>query len=360
MPRKKKGKGDDTDIDADLGRESESIEQPEIEPVDEPEAEPTAEDLTVKEEEIGKDLPEVADDVELIDPAPDISANGNYQTKQRAYDLTQVYLKEIGASELLSAEDEVKYGRLALQGDEEARRMMIVSNLRLVVRIARHYYNRGMEFSDMIEEGNLGLLRAVEKYDPERGFRFSTYATWWIRQTIERAIMNQTRTIRLPIHMLRKLNMCLTVTRELMKTQEHEPSQSEIARALDKSIDDVKNMMEMNERVVSLDMQVSGEGGSGGKPLVEVIADKATSDPETLLATERLHEGLAECMNQLNEKQREVLARRFGLMGHERQTLEEVGKAVGLTRERVRQIQMHGLKLLRQILIKKGLDSSIF
>ncbi len=282
------------------------------------------------------------------------------KTKQNEpqLDPTQIYLKEIGFSPLLTAEEEVHYGRLAIKGDPAARKKMIESNLRLVVKIARHYYNRGLEFSDLIEEGNLGLLRAVEKFDPERGFRFSTYATWWIRQTIERAIMNQTRTIRLPIHVLRELNLYLSTARELMKKQDHEPSYHEIADALEHSIDDVKKMMELNEHMISLDMQVSNEN-STGKPLVEALADKNAHDPADLLADEHLHDSLERCLKELNEKQREVLCRRFGLGGYERQTLEQVGKAVGLTRERVRQIQMNALKALREILEKHGLESDI-
>ena len=281
------------------------------------------------------------------------------KTKEReVIEPTQLYLKEIGFSPLLSAEEEVKYGRLAKKGDEEARKKMIVSNLRLVVKIARHYYNRGLEFSDLIEEGNLGLLRAVEKFDPERGFRFSTYATWWVRQTIERAIMNQTRTIRLPIHVLRELNMYLSMAKELMKTQDHEPSHHEIAEALDKSIDDVKRMMDLNEHTVSLDMQVSNDN-SNGKSLVDALADKNAIDPAEQLAKEHLHASLEECLKELNEKQREVLCRRFGLEGYERETLEEVGKAVGLTRERVRQIQMSALKTLREILEAQGMEGDI-
>lgn len=276
-------------------------------------------------------------------------------TAKFSNDPTHMYLKEIGFSPLLSAEEEIKYGRLVLKGDQDARRKMIESNLRLVVKIARRYYNRGMEFSDLIEEGNLGLLRAVEKYDPERGFRFSTYATWWIRQTIERAIMNQTRTIRLPIHVLRELNLCLSTARKLMNEQEREPTVGEIAEALDKSIEDVKNMMELNERVVSLDIQVGNES-TQGKPLVEAIPDKVTANPEDALESERLHESLEACLDELPPKQREVLCRRFGLAGYDRQTLEEVGLAVGLTRERVRQIQMSALKTLREILRKYGLE----
>ncbi len=280
------------------------------------------------------------------------------EAKSVALDPTQIYLKEIGFSPLLTAEEEVKYGRLAKTGDPLARKKMIVSNLRLVVKIARHYYNRGLEFSDLIEEGNLGLLRAVDKFDPERGFRFSTYATWWIRQTIERAIMNQTRTIRLPIHVLRELNLYLSTARELIKTQNHEPTYHEIAEALDKSIDDVKRMMELNEHMISLDMQVSNEN-STSKPLVEALPDKNALDPADILANERLHDSLQKCLHELTDKQREVLCRRFGLEGYERQTLEEVGQAVGLTRERVRQIQMHALKTLREVLEKQGLEGDI-
>ena len=278
---------------------------------------------------------------------------------QTSYDATQLYLKEIGFSPLLTAEEEVKFGRLALKGDQAARKKMIESNLRLVVKIARRYYNRGMEFSDLIAEGNLGLLRAVEKFDPERGFRFSTYATWWIRQTIERAIMNQTRTIRLPIHVLRELNHYLSTARELTKQKNHEPSYGEIAGALDKSIDDVEHMMELNEHILSLDMHVSHDG-SQGKLLVESLADVSAMDPEETLVKEHVNESINKCLRALNEKQREVLCRRFGLAGHDRQTLEEVGEAVGLTRERVRQIQMSGLKALRNILKAEGIDEDIF
>lgn len=274
---------------------------------------------------------------------------------QASVDSTQLYLKEIGYSPLLSAEDEIYYGRLVQKGDEAARRKMIESNLRLVVKIARRYYNRGLEFADLIEEGNLGLLRAVEKFDPERGFRFSTYATWWIRQTIERAIMNQTRTIRLPIHVVRELNSYLTTARELIKTQAHEPTHHQIAEAMDKSVEDVTGMMELNERMISLDMQIANENSSG-KSLVEALPDKNAPDPADVLLTEHINANLNECLAVLNDKQKEVLCRRFGLGGYDRQTLEEVGQAVGLTRERVRQIQMTALKLLREAMIKRGLD----
>ncbi|CHQ67946.1 RNA polymerase sigma subunit RpoS (sigma-38) [Salmonella enterica subsp. enterica serovar Typhi] len=167
---------------------------------------------------------------------------------QRVLDATQLYLGEIGYSPLLTAEEEVYFARRALRGDVASRRRMIESNLRLVVKIARRYGNRGLALLDLIEEGNLGLIRAVEKFDPERGFRFSTYATWWIRQTIERAIMNQTRTIRLPIHIVKELNVYLRTARELSHKLDHEPSAEEIAEQLDKPVDDVSRMLRLQKK----------------------------------------------------------------------------------------------------------------
>jgi RNA polymerase nonessential primary-like sigma factor len=272
-------------------------------------------------------------------------------------DPTQIYLSELGYSPLFTPEQEIHYARLVQKGDKAARTKMIESNLRLVVKIARRYYNRGLEFLDIIEEGNLGLLRAVEKFDPERGFRFSTYATWWIRQTIERAIMNQSRTIRLPIHVIRELNTCLAVVREIMKTQDREPSYQEIADKLKRPVEDVQNMLELNEHMISLDILIGNEATTGGRPLVDAIADKHKSDPIELLSDEHFNVHLEKCLKELSEKQYDVLCRRFGLMGYERQTLEEVGHTIGLTRERVRQIQMSALKTLREIMKKHGITS---
>ncbi len=283
----------------------------------------------------------------------------NERGSRHTFDPTQAYLNEIGFSPLLTAEEEIYYSRLVQFGDAKARAKMVESNLRLVVKIARRYYHRGMEFLDLIEEGNLGLLHAVEKFDPERGFRFSTYATWWIRQTIERAIMNQTRTIRLPIHVLRELNTYLTAARNLMKNQDTEPTYQDIATAVNKPVEDVKDMMQLNERVVSLDSVIGNDSNSGtSKSLGDMLADKSKTDPVDLLADEYLTEQLQECLELLNETQREVLCRRFGLGGYERETLEEVGETVGLTRERVRQIQMHALKALREIMIKRGITGA--
>lgn len=279
--------------------------------------------------------------------------------QRKVADATQLYLSEIGFSPLLSAEEEVYYSRRALKGDDACRKRMIESNLRLVVKIARRYINRGLPLLDLIEEGNLGLIRAVEKFDPERGFRFSTYATWWIRQTIERAIMNQTRTIRLPIHVVKELNVYLRAARELAQTLDHEPSPEEIADLLDRPIADVKRMLGLNETVVT--SVEDPLGSDSDKTVLDTLADDQNSDPAEMLQDENLRESIDEWLLELSEKQREVVIRRFGLRGHEISTLEEVGNAIGLTRERVRQIQVEALRRLREILERQGLsEDSLF
>ena len=266
-------------------------------------------------------------------------------------DATRLYLKEIGFSPLLSAEEEVYYSRRSRKGDEASRKRMIESNLRLVVKISRRYMNRGLALLDLIEEGNLGLIRAVEKFDPERGFRFSTYATWWIRQTIERAIMNQTRTIRLPVHVLKEINVYLRAARYLSQKLDHEPTPEEVANLLDKPIEDVKAMFGLNERIASVDAPLDNDPD---RSLLDAIADERTPDPERIMQDEDLHGLVQAWLNELNDKQREVVERRFGLNNREISTLEEVGADIGVTRERVRQIQVEALKRLRVLLEKNG------
>jgi len=266
-------------------------------------------------------------------------------------DATRIYLSEIGFSTLLTAEEEVYYSRKAQKGDEASRAKMIESNLRLVVKIARRYLNRGLALLDLIEEGNLGLIRAVEKFDPERGFRFSTYATWWIRQTIERAIMNQTRTIRLPIHVVKEINIYLRAARQLSQTLDHEPSPEEIAEMLDKPISDVKRMLGLNERIASVDSPMGHDAESS---LLDAIPDDGNYDPVSLLQDSDVKINIDQWLDQLTQKQREVVERRFGLHGHDVSTLEEVGNSIGVTRERVRQIQIEALRKLREILENEG------
>jgi RNA polymerase nonessential primary-like sigma factor len=271
-------------------------------------------------------------------------------------DATRLYLSEIGFSPLLSAEEEVHFSRMAQRGEEAGRKRMIESNLRLVVKIARRYLNRGLALLDLIEEGNLGLIRAVEKFDPERGFRFSTYATWWIRQTIERAIMNQTRTIRLPIHVVKEINVYLRAARHLTQTLDHEPSAEEIADMLDKPIEDVKRMMGLNERVTSVDVPL---GREGDKTLIDAIPDENNLDPSELLQDADMRGNIDVWLNKLTDKQREVVERRFGLHGYDISTLEQVGEQIGVTRERVRQIQIEALKRLREIMESQGFGGDV-
>jgi RNA polymerase nonessential primary-like sigma factor len=270
-------------------------------------------------------------------------------------DPTDIYLREIGLSPLLSKEEEVYYGRLARQGDAKARKRMIESNLRLVVRIARRYIRSGMPILDLIEEGNIGLMRAVEKFDPERGFRFSTYSAWWIKQTIERAIMSQTRTIRLPVHMVKRLNTCLRASRNIAKNQDREPTSEEIAAAWGESIEEVEKMMSLNERVISIDMPISEDMN---KPILDTIGQD-DDDPLERLNHVKLKKNFEKWLAGLTPKQRAVVEHRFGLNGQEPLTLDQTGKEIGLTRERVRQLQAEALKLLRYEIEKQGngLDS---
>lgn len=271
-------------------------------------------------------------------------------------DATRLYLNEIGFSPLLTAEEEIYYSRKLLKGDENAKKRMIESNLRLVVKIARRYMNRGLALLDLIEEGNLGLIRAVEKFDPERGFRFSTYATWWIRQTIERGLMNQTRTVRLPIHVVKEINIYLRAARKLSQTLDREPTPQDVADMLDQPIDDVKRMLGLYERETSVD---SPSPFDPDKSLLDTLPDEHNLDPSLLLQNDVVKEHIDTWLNQLTEKQCAVVEHRFGLHGREVATLEEIGNELGVTRERVRQIQIEAIKRLRQILIREGfsLDS---
>ncbi len=297
-------------------------------------------------DDLEEDIKEIAGDMD--------ARRKTVSRSPKSLDATQMYLNEIGFSPLLTADEEKHFARLALSGDEAGRKRMIESNLRLVVKISRRYLNRGLTLLDLIEEGNLGLIRAVEKFDPDRGFRFSTYATWWIRQTIERGIMNQTRTIRLPIHVVKELNVYLRASRELSQKLDHEPTAEDIADLLDKPVADVKKMLKLNERVTSLDAPL---GYDSERTVVETVADNKVSDPAQLLQDNNLRISVDAWLDDLSEKQREVITRRFGLRGHESATLEQVGAEIGLTRERVRQIQVEALRRLKEIMRNEGLSS---
>jgi len=273
--------------------------------------------------------------------------------KDKSYDPTDIYLKEIGAAPLLSKDEEVHYGRLALQGDVVAKKRMIESNLRLVVKIARRYIRSGMAILDLIEEGNLGLIRAVEKFDPERGFRFSTYGAWWIQQTIERAIMSQSRTIRLPVHIVKRLNSFLRANKSLMNRLDHEPSIEEVANELGVSHKEVEKMLLLNERVVTIDGHISEDIN---KPLLDTIGSD-NHDPQRIVAQDNLKHKISQWLHRLSYNQRTVIEYRFGLNGHEATTLEETGSHMGITRERVRQLQTESLRILRDLMHKTGIHA---
>ncbi len=347
MPPRKPGTHKKTVVKTKAKARAKATPSPELEQ-DEDEETGTPGVVTDGETETPAPVAEADEDTERA-PASAASTEEDYYYTQA--DATRLYLKEIGFSALLTAEEEVYYARRAQKGDEKARKRMIESNLRLVVKIARRYMNRGLTLLDLIEEGNLGLIRAVEKFDPERGFRFSTYATWWIRQTIERGIMNQTRTIRLPVHVLKEINIYQRAARHLSQKLDHEPSPEEVANLLDKPVEEVKDMLGLNERMASVDAPLDDDPD---RSLLDAIADDSAPDPEGMLQREDLRHLIQQWLTGLNDKQREVVERRFGLNGREVATLEEVGADIGVTRERVRQIQVEALKQLRTVLEKSG------
>jgi len=265
-------------------------------------------------------------------------------------DVTQLYLNEIGAKPLLSPEDEVATARRLRAGDFAARQKMIEHNLRLVVKIARHYLHRGIPLLDLVEEGNLGLIHAIEKFDPERGFRFSTYATWWIRQSIERGIMNQSRTIRLPVHVVKEINLVLRAMRHLESAETRQASVERVAALIDRPVADDRRILQFNERIASLDAPLEFASGS---TIGDALADETAASPEALLQFRETGALVGDWLAQLTERQRQVIERRYGLNGTDVATLDALAGELGLTRERVRQIQIEGLDRLRSI-IKRG------
>ena len=282
---------------------------------------------------------------EVAEPASDWQA-----------DATQLYLNEIGQNALLTATEERALAFKVQAGDFPARQKMIEHNLRLVVNIAKHYINRGIPLLDLIEEGNLGLIHALEKFEPERGFRFSTYATWWIRQNVERAIMNQSRTIRLPVHIIKELNVYLRAKRHLEARCEAEPTAEDVASLLGKDVEEVRRVLNLNERMASLDAPLDIDPSLS---LGESIADDQCIAPEELLQRDEVIGRVREWMEQLNDKQRWVIERRFGLNDHDIYTLEELATTMKLTRERVRQIQLEALAALKRVLRRNGMSKEM-
>ena len=259
-------------------------------------------------------------------------------------DPVRMYLKEIGRINLLTSDEEFEYAKRAEEGDEEAKRMLAESNLRLVVSIAKRYVGRGMLFLDLIQEGNIGLMKAVDKFDPTKGYKFSTYATWWIRQAITRAIADQARTIRVPVHMVETINKLARVQRQLTQELNREPTDEEISKKLGISIDKVREVYKISQDPVSLETPIGEEDDSH---LGDFIKDERTMGPEEYATVEMLKEELSGVLSTLTDREEKVLRLRFGLNDGQCRTLEEVGQIFGVTRERIRQIEAKALRKLR-------------
>jgi RNA polymerase nonessential primary-like sigma factor len=268
-------------------------------------------------------------------------------------DVTQVYLNDLGRRALLTPEEEQTYSRAAKAGDFSARQKMIEHNLRLVVNIAKGYINRGVPLLDLIEEGNLGLMHALDKFEPERGFRFSTYATWWIRQNVERAIMNQSRTIRLPVHVIKELNVYLRAMRFLDARSDNDPTPEDVAHLLGRPVEEVRRILKLNERMASLDSPLDVDPSL---TIGESIADEQALLPEELLEQSEMQDMLQAWLEALTDKQRWVIERRYGINDGEVCTLEELARDLDITRERVRQIQIEAINALRAMIKRDGMS----
>lgn len=297
---------------------------------------------------LGDDSTEVGD---LVDQHPsEVTA---YVRLDDTHDVTQIYLREMGREPLLNAEDEYQLALRCAQGDASARQQMIISNLRLVVSIAKHYNQRGLPFLDLIEEGNLGLMHALEKFDVKRGFRFSTYATWWIRQNIELALMDQSRTVRLPVHVVKIINVILRAQRFLAEQQVEEVSAERIAALVDMSVSDVQYYLRLHTSELSLDAPVDNADDLN---LFDSLTDANSELPEYYLERTNIERLVASWLDRLIERHRWVIERRFGLNNHDVQTLEELAEILEVSRERVRQIQTEALQILRKLLQRGGIN----
>jgi RNA polymerase nonessential primary-like sigma factor len=274
---------------------------------------------------------------------------------EMATDSTQHYLNQIGTRPLLTVPQEVHYATLAKQGDFLARQTMIEHNLRLVVSIAKHYINRGVVLLDMIEEGNIGLMRAIDKFEPERGFRFSTYATWWIRQSIERAIMNQARTVRLPVHMVRELNQILRGKYHLEAQQRDgkDARAADIAHLVGRSVEDVQNILALSEHATSLDAPLDNDPQSS---LMDMLPGESDDGPDARFEHLEMTVLVRDWLDKLPHKQRVVIMRRFGLDNNDPATLETLAEEMNVTRERVRQIQQEALTKLKRAMAARGVE----
>ena len=294
-------------------------------------------EVVSKEADDEDDEPEADDGLDLIE---DISGNKDVKIN----DPVRMYLKEIGRINLLTSDEEYEYALLAEEGNEEAKRILAESNLRLVVSIAKRYVGRGMSFLDLIQEGNIGLMKAVDKFDPSKGYKFSTYATWWIRQAITRAIADQARTIRIPVHMVETINKLARIQRQLTQELNREPTEQELASKMDMSPDKIREVLKISQEPVSLETPIGEEDDSH---LGDFVPDERMLSPEEYATKELLKEELESVLLTLTEREEKVLKLRFGLDDGHCRTLEEVGQIFGVTRERIRQIEAKALRKMR-------------
>ena len=292
-----------------------------------------------------------------IEKGCNMEAEVNLKTRTFETDVIQLYLHDISMKPLLSKTEEILYSRKALTGDLSAKNIMIESNLRLVVNIAKRYRGSSIQFSDLIDEGNIGLITAVDKFDPEKGFRFSTYATWWIKQTIERAIHNQSRTIRLPVHVSKEINTILRTHKQLLKSQNKEPNDEDIAQTLNRNVNDITALLAYDAPVISYDQTINDDANS--QSLAAFLTNDKEIQPDAHLDQMDIKNITTSVLNALSPRDKEIICRRFGLFGYESQTLQEVADEVGLTRERIRQLQVISLEKLRNYLQRDNYDISI-
>ncbi len=291
------------------------------------------------------DALDLADEEELSDEDLEITVDN---VDAFADDSVRLYLREIGKIPLLTSDEETELAKRIVEGDKKAKDKMVEANMRLVVSIAKRYSGRGLDFLDLIQEGNTGLLRAVEKFDPEKGFKFSTYATWWIRQAITRAIADQARTIRIPVHMVETINKVLRTTRKLTTELNREPSIEEIAKELDMEVDKVEYVMRIKQDIASLDASVGRDGDDEDSVLGDFVEDEERVSPEDSAANQILKEQLASIISTLSDREQKIIKMRFGIGGERPHTLEEVGYEFSVTRERIRQIEAKALSKLRK------------
>jgi len=309
--------------------------------------------IGIDDEELQDDvLPDDIDpdvqDLESEEEVDEVIDNDESYLDDVSDDSVRMYLREIGKIPLLTQEEELKLAKQVVRGNKKAKDKMAEANMRLVVSIAKRYGGRGLDFLDLIQEGNTGLLRAVEKFDPDRGFKFSTYATWWIRQAITRAIADQARTIRIPVHMVETINKLLRIQRRLTQELNREPTIDELAKAMDETPDKIKYVMKIKQDISSLDATISRDGEDEDSVLGNFIEDESAERPEEAASSQLLKEQIFEVLSSLSDREQKILKMRFGLGGGKSHTLEEVGQEFDVTRERIRQIEAKAVNKLRK------------